>query len=176
MHYIVVLELTNNEFHTINFLVVKKNVLAYYLVHCWENQIKKVKICSSSTWRICHLKHWSIHFCLVKTFLWFCLDDDNLDFGMSEWCNFFLFQVFCPLKKCQMPFESEFEMREHEENSHIKNICTFEGKNLWIRGLVKKLCLLTLKTFINPFKCFLHLKLNYFKKQQKLVLTFPYLG
>ena len=37
------------------------------------------------------------------------------------------FQVFCPLKKCQMPFENEAEMREHEENSHIKNICTFEG-------------------------------------------------
>jgi len=35
--------------------------------------------------------------------------------------------VFCPLKKCQMPFENEAEMREHEENSHIKNICTFEG-------------------------------------------------
>lgn len=35
--------------------------------------------------------------------------------------------VFCPLKKCQKPFESETEMRQHEENSHIKNICTFEG-------------------------------------------------
>jgi len=35
--------------------------------------------------------------------------------------------VFCPVKKCQKPFESEALMREHEENTHIKNICTFEG-------------------------------------------------
>ena len=37
------------------------------------------------------------------------------------------FQSFCPVKKCQKPFESEALMREHEENTHIKNICTFEG-------------------------------------------------
>ena len=35
--------------------------------------------------------------------------------------------VFCPVKKCQKPFECEEKMREHEEMSHIKNICTFEG-------------------------------------------------
>ena len=83
-----------------------------------------------------------------------------------------------------MPFESEVEMREHEENSHIKNICTFEGKNLWIRGLLKKLCLLTLKTFKNPLKCFFHLpllsndqkhcsKLNFKPAEGQLLLDLP---
>jgi len=35
--------------------------------------------------------------------------------------------VFCKLKKCQQPFESPELLDEHEKNTHIKNVCTFEG-------------------------------------------------
>ena len=31
------------------------------------------------------------------------------------------------MKKCQLPFENPEQLDDHEQNVHIKNVCTFDG-------------------------------------------------
>ena len=39
----------------------------------------------------------------------------------------YFFQFYCPVKKCQMPFESKELMEEHNKDSHQRHVCNFEG-------------------------------------------------